>query len=66
MVDNEIREMPGNGDYPKFMEKENKQKFYDPGLKMGEDQHDSATVNLAPFGLASLLCINCFALLFFL
>lgn len=54
MVDNEIREMPGNGDYPKFMEKKNKQKFYDPGLKMGEDHHDSATVNLAPFGLASL------------
>lgn len=71
MVDNEIRDMPGNGDYPKFMEKDNKQKFifrfpkaanrilYDPGLEVGED---STAVNLTPLGLAFVMYINCFVL----
>ena len=73
MVDNEIREMPGNGEYPKFMEKENKQKFifrfpkagsrilYDPGLEVGEE---SGAEHLVPLNLALLTCISCIAFLF--
>lgn len=73
MVDDMVQEMPGNGDYPKFMEKENKQKFifrfprankrilYDPGLEMGED---SSYVSTMPQTLAVLMIINCFAFVF--
>ena len=67
MVDNIIQEMPGNGDYPKFMEKGNKQKFifrfprankrilYDPGLEVGEDL---SVVNSMPQSLIVLMFIN--------
>lgn len=70
MVDNVIQEMPGNGDYPNFMEKEHKQKFifrfpkavnrilYDPGLEMGESSSAVPERNLA-----FLMVMNCFALL---
>ena len=74
MVDNVIQEIPGNGDYPKFMEKEHKQKFifrfpkamnrilYDPGLEVGED---SSAVNIMPAqSLAFVMFINCFAFFF--
>ncbi|KAL9988168.1 hypothetical protein ACROYT_G002576 [Oculina patagonica] len=75
MVDDMIQEMPGNGDYPKFMEKNNKQKFifrfpratkkvlYDPGLEVGEAEGFSE-VNTVPQSLAVLLIINCFAFVF--
>ena len=64
MVDNEIRDMPGNGDYPKFIENENKQKFifrfpkavsrilYDPGLEVGEDSGCGCAI---PLHLSELL-----------
>lgn len=73
MVDDMIQEMPGNGDYPKFMEKENKQKFifrfprakkkilYDPGLEVGEV---SSEVSIVPQSLAVLMFINCLAFVF--
>lgn len=73
MVDDIIQEMPGNGDYPKFMEKNNKQKFifrfpraskrilYDPGLEVGED---SSEVNSMPQSFAVLVLINCFPFVF--
>ena len=47
MVDDVVMDMPGNGEYPKYKELRNKQKFifrfpkaaskilYDPGLKVG-------------------------------
>lgn len=66
MVDNEIQDMPGNGDYPKFIENENKQKFifrfpkaasrilYDPGLEVGEDSAPGCAI---PLHLADLLFI---------
>ena len=72
MVDNVIQEMPGNGDYPKFMEQQNKQKFifrfpravnrilYDPGLEMGEEQSSAANIMPAQT-LAFLMFFNCFA-----
>lgn len=64
MVDNERRDMPGKGDYPKFIENENKQKFifrfpkalsrilYDPGLEVGEDSGSGCAI---PLHLAKLL-----------
>lgn len=67
MVDDEIREMPGNGDYPKFKEEGNKQKFifrfpkaanrilYDPGLEVGEE---SRAVNHLSLSHSFLMCIN--------
>ena len=66
MVDNEIRDMPGNGDYPKFIENENKQKLifrfpkavsrilYDPGLEVGEDSGSGCAI---PLHLAKLLFV---------
>ena len=66
-------EMPGNGDYPKYLEKEHKQKFifrfpkaankilYDPGLDVGEA---SSSKNIVPQGFAVLMFINFLALLF--
>lgn len=71
MVDNVIQEMPGNGDYPKFMEQKLKQKFifrfpramnrilYDPGLEVGEEQSSAANTMPAQT-LAFLMSINCF------
>ncbi|XP_020626785.1 skeletal aspartic acid-rich protein 1-like [Orbicella faveolata] len=72
MVDNVIQEMPGNGDYPKFMEQQHKQKFifrfpramnrilYDPGLEVGEE--NSSTVHIrAAQSITFLMVINCFA-----
>ena len=68
MVDDEIRDMPGNGDYPKFKETANKQKFilrfpkaanrifYDPGLEVGEaDAGALALKNLPHLSLALLV-----------
>lgn len=71
MVDNVIQEMPGNGDYPKFMEQKHKQKFifrfpramnrilYDPGLEVGEEQSSAANIMPAQT-LTFLMFINCF------
>lgn len=56
MVDDVVMDMPGNGDYPKYMEFGNKQKFifrfpkavskilYDPGLEVGVESGDGNEV----------------------
>ena len=72
MVDNVIQEMPGNGDYPKFMEQQNKHKFifrfprainrilYDPGLEVGPES--ASTLLIIPAQtITFLIFIYCFA-----
>ncbi|XP_068739952.1 skeletal aspartic acid-rich protein 1-like [Montipora capricornis] len=75
MVDDEIRDMPGNGDFPKLKQADNKQKvilrfpkatnriFYDPGLEVGEA--DAGTQNLPQLRLAVLLYTNILFMAFY-
>lgn len=71
MVDDEIRDMPGNGDYPKFKETANKQKFilrfpkaanrifYDPGLEVGEADAGALVLKNLPHLSLALLVLRC-------
>ena len=70
MVDDEIRNMPGNGDYPKFKETANKQKFilrfpkaanrilYDPGLEVGEADAGALVSKNLPYLSLALLALH--------
>ncbi|PFX30904.1 hypothetical protein AWC38_SpisGene4291 [Stylophora pistillata] len=73
MVDDVVMDMPGNGDYPKYMEFRNKQKFifrfpkavskifYDPGLEVGVE---SGKENIMPREFVVLTFVTLLADLF--
>lgn len=75
MVDDEIRDMPGNGDFQKLKQADNKQKvilrfpkatnriLHDPGLEGGEA--DAGTQNLPQLRLAVLLYTNILFMAFY-